>query len=416
MAVSPDLVERSGDLKRALVGFALRRRFAQQLDLVIEESYGGLIESEAEMIGAVDRLALQHRLRDGRTVVEVFVAEHPELTDEERELLLGWRDVFEGIFEVERRDGDALVLTNLIDDLTYRVRSNVGPSALDPMVPGSFMVTRLVPIGDEWLLSGMSSLLPASDRIRAYQTAADVATRMPSLVFRDPEKLAQGWELQRRDRQHFVDFFGSDLVVLPGSEVAERMRAYMHHRTHETYDADGKTVAERAREEYGTDPPEIDYRLPADLLDAETVGIVYDEVDGLNFYRDFGKVEEAFAHPERATNRRLRPAVMAYLREPSIGPLPFRRLAARSPERASQVFERVLKQPGFSWEHDGEALLREYKADYFDKPVLPSVTPISDKLTRARLESADTDRSTHARRRTARRSVGRRRRQQGRHR
>jgi hypothetical protein len=415
MAVSPELVARSGDLKRALVQFTLRRRFASQLDQVIEASYGGLIERESQMIDAVDRLALQHRLRDGRTVVEVFVAEHPELTDEERELLLGWRDVVEGIFEVERRDGDALIVTNLVDELTYRVRSNVGPSALDPMVPGSFIVTRLVPIGDEWLLSGMSSLMPARDRVHAYRVAADVAASRPALVFRNPEKLAQGWELQRQDRQQFVDFFGSDLVVLPGSEVAERMRAYMHYRTHEARDAHGDTVADRSREQYGTDPPDVDYNLPDELLEAETVGIIYDEVDGLNFYPDFGRFEEAFERPEGATSRRLRPVVMAYLKEPSIGPLPFRRLAARSPERASQLFARVLKQPGFSWEHDGEAMLRKYKAKYFERPVLPGVTPVSDKLTRAKLDAERLDSNTDAARHTGRRLAERRRRRPGRH-
>jgi hypothetical protein len=41
----------------------------------------------------------------------------------------------------------------------------------------------------------------------------------------------------------------------------------------------------------------------------------------------------------------------------------------------------VLKRPGFSWERDGEALLRQYKASWFERPVLPSVTPISQALS-----------------------------------
>src|SRR5262245_63522272 len=88
------------------------------------------------------------------TVVEHFVAEHPQLPEEERAMLLGWRDVVEGIFRVQRRDGDALVAINLVDDLTYRVRSNRGPAALGSMRRGMFLITRLVPIGGEWLLSG----------------------------------------------------------------------------------------------------------------------------------------------------------------------------------------------------------------------------------------------------------------------
>jgi hypothetical protein len=50
------------------------------------------------------------------------------LPEHERELLLGWRDVVEGIFEVHGRDGDALIVENLVDELTYRVSSNMGLS------------------------------------------------------------------------------------------------------------------------------------------------------------------------------------------------------------------------------------------------------------------------------------------------
>ncbi len=65
--------------------------------------------------------------------------------------------------------------------------------------------------------------------------------------------------------------------------------------------------------------------------------------------------------------------------------MPLRRLAARDPDRASRVFQQVLRQRDFSWERDGEALLRRYKASYFDQPVLPSVTPLSDRLSRAQI-------------------------------
>ena len=100
MAVNAELVERSGDLKHALLDYARQRRFARELEPVLERQYGWDTEiDDATFINALDWFVLQHRLRDGRTVVEYFVAEHPELPEEERALLLGWRDVVEGMFE-----------------------------------------------------------------------------------------------------------------------------------------------------------------------------------------------------------------------------------------------------------------------------------------------------------------------------
>jgi len=97
-------------------------------------------------------------------VVEHFVAERPGLPEEERALLLGWREVVEGSFRVRRRDGDALVAVNLVDELPYRVRSNRGPSALASMRRGTFVIARLVPVAGEWLLRGASTVLPAAGR------------------------------------------------------------------------------------------------------------------------------------------------------------------------------------------------------------------------------------------------------------
>ena len=48
--------------------------------------------NEAELIGVIDRFALQYRPPDGKTVVDRFVASRPDLTAADREMLLGWRD------------------------------------------------------------------------------------------------------------------------------------------------------------------------------------------------------------------------------------------------------------------------------------------------------------------------------------
>jgi hypothetical protein len=94
--------------------------------VVATSDLGPVVTDEQRLVMAIDHFLLQFRLRNGRTVVEEFVTANPELPETEREMLLGWRDVVEGIFEVRGRDGAALVVENLIDDLTYRVRSNMG--------------------------------------------------------------------------------------------------------------------------------------------------------------------------------------------------------------------------------------------------------------------------------------------------
>ncbi len=389
MPVNQNLIQRSGDLKRDLLEFGQGPRFDRALRQALTEHFGPtIVANEGEVGNFLDWFILQHRLSDGRTVVDHFVSAHPELPEAERAMLLGWQGVVEGIFAVQRQDGDALIVVNLVDELTYRVHSNMGPRVFKQMPAGSFLIGRLVPIGDEWLVSGYLNVLPASQQLDAYRLAADLAQQHPALIFRNPKKLEQAWEMQREERESFITFFGADLIVLPGRELAERMRAYHHFRTYEVRNAEGQSAADRARHAYGTVPPVPKLELPEELREAETVGLIYDEVDGLNFLTNFGLVEEAFAHPELTADRHHQEAMLGYLESPTISPRLLRRLAEQDPERASQVFQRVLKRPRFSWERDGEALLRKHKASYFEHPVLPSITPLSGTLARAQITAA----------------------------
>jgi hypothetical protein len=374
MSVSLDLVERSGDLKRELVQFAQGPRFAGTLRKAIRERFGStIVGNEGELYDFMDSFILQRRLPDGRRVVEHFAAVRPGLSEAERQMLLSWRDVVEGIFEIGRRNGPALLVANLIDELTYQVRSNAGPSVFDSMRRGDFMVARLVPVGDEWLLSGAQRLFRGSDRKELLRTAAQVSLKHPELVFRNPEKLKRGWELQRWERERFIEFFGADLVVLRGSELAERIDGFWEWRTRQMISGE---MSEQEVKRHNIPR----FELPDHLPEAETVALIYDEVEGLTFLAEFGLVEAVFDDPALLADRDHRRAVLGYLNDDSVSPLPFRRLGQRHPEKASRVFQRLLKKPTFSWDRDGESLMRRRKAWFFDKPVLPSVTPVSQAV------------------------------------
>jgi hypothetical protein len=293
--------------------------------------------------------------------------------------------VVEGIFTVQKRDADALLVDNLIDELMYRVRSPRGRSAFAQLAGGSFLVARLVPIDDEWLISGAHTVMPWISASVAYRLAAELAVGNPALVFRNPANLTRAWKMQEDDRSHFIDHFGADLVILAGAELDERMRTYTHYQIHEVKDQEGKTVAERATHAYGGVPEPPDPDLPDGITEAETVGVLFDEIDGLTFLPDYRVVEQAFSDLEALADPRVRDVVRSYFDDPGISPRVLARLADADPERASRVVQEVLDRPQFAWAQDGEALLHELKAGYYATPVVPGVTPLSEELARARV-------------------------------
>ena len=175
------LLEHCSDLKHQLVEFACSQRFSEQLDQALKEHATGPVASEADVTNVVDHFILQQPLADGRTVAEVFAAEHPELTTDDRQVLRSWREVVDGVFEIRDHAGDSLTATNLGDERIYRIRANAGPVALAPMRPGCFMTARVVPVGDDWMLSGAQQLYAASERPAMLRLAAELATQHPRI-------------------------------------------------------------------------------------------------------------------------------------------------------------------------------------------------------------------------------------------
>jgi len=374
------LLEHCSDLKRQLVEFARYPRFSRQFDQALREGSRGKAVDESELINIIDHFILQRPLPGGRTVVEAYVLAHPELAETDRQMLLGWRDVVKGVFEIRERDGEAIITINLIDELTYRVYSNAGPVALAPMKPGCFMIARIVPIDTGWMLSGTQQTLDASQRAGVLQVAAELAARNPRLVFRNPAKVTQGWELARKQRAMFIEFFGSDLIVVPGSEVASRMNGFLAWYTPRVLEEAGPATSSVDAGVAARTPA---FSVPGELASAPTVALAYDETEGLVFLGNFALVREAFEDPGRAANSEHRQAVLGYLEADGISALPFRRLAGADTGRASQLFQHLLKKPGFSWERDGEALLRKHKPWCFEANPLPPVMPLSSELAEA---------------------------------
>ncbi|MFD7897285.1 hypothetical protein [Streptomyces sp. NPDC059743] len=376
------LIERSAELKGQLVAFAQSARFDRWLTPLLLEAAGPERRlDEGAVVRITDHFILRYRLPGGSTVVDRFVAGRKDLAAADWEMLLGWRDPVEGVFEVERKEGDAVVLLNLLDDLKYRTYSNMGRAAFRGVSRGGFLHTCLVPVHSAdgaWLVSGAMSYYPRSNASEIAQVAIELATSRPELVFRNPEKIEQGWQRMREDRAAFVEFCGGDELVLPPAEAEDRLNAYYRHRQ-EAAVAGGQPGRARGRRLPGLDLPF--FELPRELADSDTIGVIYDEVDGLNFYADYGMLRDLFANPACAGHKQYQDLLRTYLREESITPLPIRRLAAANPGTADVVFRKLLRKPGFTWSEHGEALLRRRKPWYYENEPRPGVSVIGDRLS-----------------------------------
>jgi hypothetical protein len=174
-----------------------------------------------------------------------------------------------------------------------------------------------------------------------------------------------------------VEFFGGDELVLSPAEAEERINAFYRHQQEAALAA--RSARRRPPGVPGVDVPA--FELPPGLADAQTIGIIYDEIDGLNFYNDYGMLRDLFADPALVSDTRYADVLRGYLKAETIGPLPFRRLAAAHPQTVDAVFRKALRQPHFAWAEHGEALMRRRKPWYFEREPRPNRTVIGARLS-----------------------------------
>jgi hypothetical protein len=363
------LLERCAELKGQLVDFALSDRFDMELqERVMDEFPDGVVDDELTFALILDGFVHGHWLTGGISLIETFVDGRPDLPDEDRAIVLGWRDSAQGVYEiVEMAGDDGFVALNHIDELTYHVRSNMGADGISELSPGMVVIGRIVPVSDFWMISGPLTSFAADQAGTVLAGVPQLQASNPEAVFRNPDKLAQARRMQAEQRADFIAVYGADTVVVPGSRVREVLIAAYRH----TYERNGSL-----------DGPwtEPDLDLPGWWTEAESVGLIYDELDGPGFYVDYALLVELFGDPALLIRRKYRETLSEYLRNEDISPVPIARLCAENPDNASRLFAKLLKNPRFSWDRDGEAVLRRYKKDWYDNPPLPRIVPVDSRV------------------------------------
>jgi hypothetical protein len=380
------LIARSRDLKRELIEFAEHKRFDRWLAPIVAQTaaVSDARQRDAQWIRALDDFVMKFTFPDGDGIIDRFLAARKDLTDADRKLLETWRNgLVDSIFEVRAKSGLSLTLLNLLDDQEYEAYAAVGAENLWRIGEGEFIVVRLAPLTPAalaspgtpatpatWVISGPMGSTPAAAKRRIVKMALDLASHAPVIAFTSDDLRDRSRVAMRQDRARFVEFFGADEVVLKTHEAAERIN-------------DFRAQAKSAALAEGDDIPATylaPFELPGNFTWTQTLGVIYDESDGMGFVADYAKIRDLFANPDLAASKEHTKLLHGYLKADGVSPTPLRRLAAAHPDTADTVFRKVLKKPDFTWAEDGEALLRKHKPKYFKDRPQPTLAILGARL------------------------------------
>ncbi len=348
-------LKRAEQLKQELTEFAtsgpLREEYERQRQLFLEFAAPS-DEHEAESV--LDWFIFEWLDDYGQSAIDYFLSEREDLSEEDQETLLDWEDSINSAFEIRSLAKNSLRLKDLESDDTFDV---VTIASLDgsPFKRGQYIVTRLLPLGDKYIFSGLQFVMPDQESAEMWLEMRRAFDEMDS-----PEAIEQA---QREQCRAFCDLFGRDEMTVSSNELKPTLQKFQNYLLTERRDPEtGMTAAEVFRQEFGRElqVPEMP-PLPAPLADAVEVTILCDDFDGIVLLPDYTKFRSIFesSNPDKDVPD-WRDLVWKYIKDPDIPIVAFERIAEQFPQRVEEVLRKTLDDKNFSLDHL-YAVLLHYK-------------------------------------------------------
>lgn len=373
-----------GDIKAALINFSRRSEFRKNLKAALSKQFGKpeRPDSEQEWVTFQDWFLLEYKLEGGKTIAQRFRERYENLmSDDVRELILGWGDVIEGLFEVKGKATDSLRMKNLVNEKEYEVFPTVSMVNLE-IKPGDFLLARIVPAKGFHIFSGSTAAIEwdgsQDQRAKIYKAAIDFQMGHPRLAFRgNEEKLQKSRESAQRQYEDFVNHVGYDEVFGTGRDILQKYQDFLDYLAFGKKDPEsGQPIALVYEQKTGKPYHSPRVNMPEPLLHSQDVGMLCDPVEGFSFLIDYRRFIEVFQYPEQYLGKEeTEDLVLGYLKSDSISDAPFRRVAKKFPHNFTDVITYYRDQEGF-FSDQIDDLMREFKPHSFDK--IPGVVTILD--------------------------------------
>ena len=275
-----------------------------------------------------------------------YLRTNANIDPEDRTVYEDWRDrnVF-GVFRIHQRHGTRLGLYNLIDEMDYQTYATVGAEAISVVKRGQYIVTRLVPIGGIWTISGNVRMFGSKDLPALRTLAAALLERSPTLVFRNPGNTERARNIVRKHHAIFVERFGSHVVRDTGAEAVAAYRGFLDACS-AGLAAEDPAAADLIRSAEQLAP---DSSFPPELVESDDVALYHHPVKSVSFLVAYGQVEEAHRTPPANADDPAVVHVRGFMEDSTIPPYVLEDLAGRYPDTVDAVYRTALSVPEFCW-------------------------------------------------------------------
>ena len=190
----------------------------------------------------VHRFAIEGEVA-GKTILDLFLANHPDLTNADRQLILGWRKSFVGLLSIVQIWPDGLEIMNWLTAKHYRLQFTdlSAQTATSRLKIGDVIIAQISPILNlDWAILTPWIALGKLGKPKLAVAIGAFRQNYPHYLYSDaPEQLAASWQSVAVYHDRFVEFFGTDEITLTGKELEVRIGEFQTWMVTKQLDAAG---------------------------------------------------------------------------------------------------------------------------------------------------------------------------------
>jgi hypothetical protein len=220
---------RAGILWTAIIEFI---QMAEGSVAVALESYIARQLIRSPQLDPGQRKLLVHRFAiegevEGKAPLDLFLASQLNLSNADRQLILGWRKSFVGLLSIVQICPDGLEVMNWLTAKHYRIQFTDVPSqtAMSRLKIGDVIVAQISRVIDlNWAILAPWIALGKLGKPKLAVAIGAFRQNYPHYLYSDaPEQLAASWASVVVYHDRFIEFFGTDEITLTGKELELRI-------------------------------------------------------------------------------------------------------------------------------------------------------------------------------------------------
>ena len=351
---------------------------------------------------------------NGQTVLELF-QQQTKLEEPSHKLISHWQRGFVGLFEIKTIQDRQYILQNWLTAKNYSVYAHEEITEKERIrwQPGEIILCVIAPLDEtNWYFFSDRVIKGQLSQPKLAVAIGEFRDNYPDFLYADaPELLEQAWESVKVYHDEFVEFFGSDRLILSGYELNQQIQKLQQQmsqkRLAEAGIDDEKSLAELLKEANTTEAefaenaanlgfdaeavtklvqnkdklsmvaPKVD--LPPEIKQAETVTVFSHPKWGQMFLPTYEKFGQLLAQDNPEESEKLSQYLQKYLTMPEANYYVWQQLQQEHPEALTKLIQKYTQNSTFNLSQDLENLLEQHNK--LATPILPAIASIPIHLS-----------------------------------